>query len=69
MGSENRSDGFFVRNKSVFVMGFLALTIAAIADLIAGLFLKSMEEIIMLIPGMMIMIYCAIGMRGNIFGT
>ena len=69
MGSENRSDGFFVRNKSVFVMGFLALTIAAIADLIAGLFLKSMEEIIMLIPGMMIMIYCAIGMRGNIFGA
>ena len=68
-GSENRSDGFFVRNKSVFVMGFLALTIAAIADLIAGLFLKSMEEIIMLIPGMMIMIYCAIGMRGNIFGA
>ena len=69
VGSENRSDGFFVRNKSVFVMGFLALTIAAIADLIAGLFLKSMEEIIMLIPGMMIMIYCAIGMRGNIFGA
>ena len=69
MGRENKSDGFFVRNKSVFVMGLLALTIAAIADLIAGLFLKSMEEIIMLIPGMMIMIYCAIGMRGNIFGA
>jgi len=50
-------------------MGLLALTIAAAADLIAGLFLKSMEEIIMLIPGMMIMIYCAIGMRGNIFGA
>ena len=33
VGSENRSDGFFVRNKSVFVMGLLALTIAAIADL------------------------------------
>ena len=69
MGSENRSDGFFVRNKSVFVMGLIALTIAATADLIAGLFLKSMEDIIMLIPGMMIMIYCAIGMRGNIFGA
>ena len=69
MGSENRSDGFFVRNKSVFVMGLCALTIAAVADLIAGLFLTTMEEIIMLIPGMMIMIYCAIGMRGNIFGA
>ena len=69
MGSENKSDGFFVRNKSVFVMGLGALTIAAVADLIAGLFLTTMEEIIMLIPGMMIMIYCAIGMRGNIFGA
>ena len=69
VGSENRSDGFFVRNKSVFVMGLCALTIAAVADLIAGLFLTTMEEIIMLIPGMMIMIYCAIGMRGNIFGA
>ena len=69
VGSENRSDGFFVRNKSVLLMGLCALTIAATADLIAGLFLTTMEEIIMLIPGMMIMIYCAIGMRGNIFGA
>jgi len=69
MGSENKSDGFFVRNKSVFVMGLGALVIAAIADLIAGLFLTTMEDIILLIPGMMIMIYCAIGMRGNIFGA
>ena len=69
MGSENRSDGFFVRNKSVFVMGLGALVIAATADLIAGLFLTTMEDIILLIPGMMIMIYCAIGMRGNIFGA
>ena len=69
VGSENRSDGFFVRNKSVFVMGFLALTIAAIADLIAGLFLTTMEDILLAIHGMMIMIYCAIGMRGNIFGA
>ena len=69
MGRENKSDGFFVRNKSVFVMGLLALTIAATADLIAGLFLTTMEDILLLIPGMMIMIYCAIGMRGNIFGA
>ena len=69
MGRENKSDGFFVRNKSVFVMGLLALTIAAIADLIAGLFLTTMEDILLAIHGMMIMIYCAIGMRGNIFGA
>ena len=69
MSRESRSDGFFVRNRSVLVMGLLALIIAATADLIAGLFLTTMEEVIMLIPGMMIMIYCAIGMRGNIFGA
>lgn len=66
---ERVTDGFFVRNRSVFVMGLLALIIAAIADLVAGLFLGSMEEYIILIPGMMIMIYSAIGMRGNIFGA
>lgn len=66
---ERVTDGFFVRNKSVFVMGLIALIIAAIADLVAGLFLGSMEEYIILIPGMMIMIYSAIGMRGNIFGA
>lgn len=69
MGAENKSDGFFIRNKSVLVMGLLALTIAAIADLIAGMFLTTMEDVLLLIPGMMIMIYCAIGMRGNIFGA
>jgi mgtE-like transporter len=63
------SDGFFIRNKSVFVMGLIALLIAAVADLIAGMFLTTMEEYILLIPGMMIMIYSAIGMRGNIFGA
>ncbi len=66
---ERVTDGFFVRNKSVFVMGLISLIIAAIADLVAGLFLGSMEEYIILIPGMMIMIYSAIGMRGNIFGA
>lgn len=69
MVDERDTDGFFVRNKSVFVMGLISLIIAAIADLIAGLFLGSMEEYIVLIPGMMIMIYSAIGMRGNIFGA
>ena len=69
MVDERNTDGFFIRNKSVFVMGLISLIIAAIADLVAGLFLKSMEEYIILIPGMMIMIYSAIGMRGNIFGA
>ena len=68
-GPKKRADGFFVRNKSVLIMGFFALVIAATADLIAGLFLTKMEEYLLTITGMMILIYCAIGMRGNIFGS
>ncbi|MBQ7702664.1 MAG: magnesium transporter [Candidatus Methanomethylophilaceae archaeon] len=50
-------------------MGLAALVIAAIADLIAGIFLTTMEDYLLTITGMMILIYCAIGMRGNIFGS
>lgn len=69
MGSVNTASGFFIRNRSVFAMGLLALIIAATADLFAGIFLTTMEDYILLIPGMMILIYSAIGMRGNIFGA
>ncbi len=50
-------------------MGLLALVIAGTADLVAGFFLVSMEKYILLVPGMMVLIYAAIGMRGNIFGA
>lgn len=50
-------------------MGLLALVIAGTADLVAGFFLVSMEEYILMVPGMMVLIYAAIGMRGNIFGA
>ena len=69
MAREKRADGFFIRNKSALVMGLAALVIAAIADLIAGIFLTTMEDYLLTITGMMILIYCAIGMRGNIFGS
>ncbi|MCL2032969.1 MAG: magnesium transporter [Methanomassiliicoccaceae archaeon] len=69
MGSSKVVSGFFGRNKAVFVMGLTALTIAATADLIAGIFLGSMETYILAIPGMMVLVYSAIGMRGNIFGA
>ena len=69
MAREKRADGFFIRNRSALIMGLAALTIAAIADLIAGLFLTTMEDYLLTITGMMILIYCAIGMRGNIFGS
>ncbi|MDY0293389.1 MAG: magnesium transporter [Candidatus Methanomethylophilaceae archaeon] len=69
MGSTKTSRGFFARNRSVFVLGLSALIIAATADLFAGLFLKSMEAYILAVPGMMVLIYSAIGMRGNIYGA
>ena len=69
MGVNTSSNGFFHRNKTVFKMGLIALVIAATADLVAGLFLGSMENILALVPGMIILVYSAIGMRGNIFGA
>lgn len=66
---EKRADGFFVRNKSALVMGLLALVIAGTADLVAGFCMVSMEDYILMVPGMMVLIYAAIGMRGNIFGA
>jgi len=69
MGSSTAVSKFFSRNKAVFRMGLVALVIAATADLVAGLFLGSMEDYIIAIPGMMILVYSAIGMRGNIFGA
>ena len=69
MSSVKVVSGFFGRNKAVFIMGLTALVIAATADLCAGMFLGSMEDYIMAIPGMMVLVYSAIGMRGNIFGA
>jgi mgtE-like transporter len=49
--------------------GFVALFICAIGDLVAGLFLSSMTETLTILPGLLILIPGAIGMRGNIFGA
>ena len=50
-------------------MGLTALVIAGTADLFAGILLSTMEDTLVSIAGMMILIYSAIGMRGNIFGA
>ncbi len=69
LGIVKNLSGFVLRNRTVFIMGLTALVIAGSADLFAGLFLSSMEEYLLLIPGMMILIYSALGMRGMIFGA
>ncbi len=48
---------------------FTALLICAIGDLIAGIVLSKMTDQLAILPGLLVLIPGAIGMRGNIFGA
>ncbi|MCG7844078.1 MAG: magnesium transporter [Methanomassiliicoccales archaeon] len=60
---------FFTNNKAVFTLGFTALLISSLGDILAGVTLGYMTETLELLPGLMLLIPAAIGMRGNIFGA
>jgi len=60
---------FFRRHRSIFTLGLMALVLAAMADLGAGIFLSNMEDYLIAVPGMMVLIYSAISMRGMVFGA
>lgn len=60
---------FFTNNKTVFTMGFTALLISSLGDILAGVTLGYMTDTLKLLPGLMLLIPAAIGMRGNIFGA
>ncbi len=60
---------FFSNNKTVFTLGFTALLISSLGDIMAGVTLGFMTDTLELLPGLMILIPAAIGMRGNIFGA
>src|SRR5260221_2273933 len=49
--------------------GFLALLISSGGDLVTGLTLASITHTLNLLPGLIVLIPAAIGMRGNIFGA
>lgn len=49
--------------------GFAALSISSVGDLLAGLALASMTGSLQALPGLIILIPAAIGMRGAIFGA
>lgn len=49
--------------------GFVAVCIAALTSLLAGLTLAGMDNRIQAIPGLFVLIPVSIGMRGNIFGA
>jgi len=69
LAGNNGVADFFIRYRGALKLGVSALVIAGTADLFAGILLGQMEDYLYLIPGMMILIYSAIGMRGNIFGA
>jgi mgtE-like transporter len=69
MESKGRIRSFFGRNRSVFTLGFIGLIISSFGDLAAGATLGFMTDTLKALPGLMILIPPAIGMRGNIFGA
>ncbi|MGH9025917.1 MAG: magnesium transporter [Acidimicrobiia bacterium] len=49
--------------------GFVALLVSAVASLVAGLTLGSITGTLEELPGLLVLVPAAIGMRGNIFGA
>ncbi|MGZ7095014.1 MAG: magnesium transporter [Methanobacterium sp.] len=60
---------FFREVSRVLGETFIALFICAIGDLIAGIILSRMTNTLAILPGLLVLIPGAIGMRGNIFGA
>ncbi|MDI9435159.1 MAG: magnesium transporter [Euryarchaeota archaeon] len=60
---------FFKEVSRVLGETFTALFICAIGDLIAGILLSGMTHTLEMLPGLLVLIPGAIGMRGNIFGA
>jgi mgtE-like transporter len=55
--------------RRTLVQGFVALLISSGGDLLAGLALAFMDRQLNTLPGLIVLIPAAIGMRGNIFGA
>src|SRR6185503_5796912 len=49
--------------------GFVALLISSGGDLVTGLTLASITHTLALLPGLIVLVPAAIGMRGNVFGA
>ena len=60
---------FWLQERSSLKQGFIALGISSLGGLVAGFALGSMVNRLELLPGLIILIPAAIGMRGNIFGA
>lgn len=54
---------------TVFRQGIISLVLASLGSLVGGIILGTFSEVLELLPGLMIMMPAAIGMRGNIFAS
>jgi mgtE-like transporter len=55
--------------RRTIAQGFIALVISSFGSLVAGVALGSITGTLEALPGLMVMVPAAIGMRGNIFGA
>ncbi|MDQ4143913.1 MAG: magnesium transporter [Actinomycetota bacterium] len=60
---------YWASERVTMKQGFVAVCIAALTSLVAGLVLAGMAHRIDAVPGLFILIPVSIGMRGNIFGA
>jgi mgtE-like transporter len=60
---------FISARAAVFRQGIISLVLASLGSLIGGIYLGTFSEMLELLPGLVIMVPAAIGMRGNIFAS
>lgn len=67
--SARRLRSYWRAERRTLVQGFVALLLSSGGDLLAGLALSFMDRQLRELPGLIVLIPAAIGMRGNIFGA
>src|SRR5680860_1585515 len=60
---------YFASERVTVRQGFIAVCIAGMTSLVAGLTLAGLDHRIEQVPGLLVLIPVSIGMRGNIFGA
>ncbi len=61
--------GYWRAERRTIFQGWVACTISSVGDLTAGLTLGAITHTLQLLPGLIVLVPAAIGMRGNIFGA
>ncbi len=67
--SARRFAKYMRKNSSFFRQTSVAYAISILAGLFAGIFLGHYEEMLIALPGLLVLVPAAIGMRGNIFSS